>query len=690
MLRTVSQPGNSNQRFALGTEIERVFAEIARTVEVGLYVYQVVDDVDPGSLRLVYANPASASATGVAVERILGMPLREAFPGLMETSIPKAYLEIALGGEARDVGEVDYGDERVAKQVFSVRAFPLSNRNVGISFTNLTSQRVAEQRAVQTLESMSDAFMTVDTEWRFTYVNPQGESILDRRREDLIGKNMWEEFPESVGSRFYDAYLEAVRDQVPVQIEETYEPLGRTLEARAYPVTDGLAVFFTDVTTQRLQDERLRQTQRLEAIGRVTASVAHDFNNLLTAILGFASLGQADSGDGKAGFYFDQIDSAGQKAVELTRQLLAFGRKQDLSPTVFDLNEMVEGLSSLLHQVVPADIELRFALAGESVPVFMDKPQLEQVLLNLVVNSRDAITGSGSITICTSIESPVGLIHDVRGESGWLQVADTGAGIPADVRPHIFEPFYTTKPPETGTGLGLATIHGIIMQSGGAIFVDSASDAGTTMSVALPRDDLRESSAESTVPGHRFGSDAASTAESISYRINAENVIVRVSDSFDEFASRNGAPKLSERILGYSLFDSIAGLEPKMLWRTLLDDVRSGNPFSLLYRCDAAEERRELRMTVTAHPDGSVDFVSSAIALVARVPIPINRQARGGALLRACSWCCRFDIGTWVEAEEAVRQRRLLVAGSVTVTHGICPDCSRRVMGELSLSTVAS
>jgi len=150
-----------------------------------------------------------------------------------------------------------------------------------------------------------------------------------------------------------DEYRRALREQVPVRFEETYEPLGRTLEVRAYPVPDGLAIYFSDVTTERLHQERLRQAQRLEAIGRVTAGVAHDFNNLLAAVCGFAKLGQAASVDKKTASYFDQIDSAGEKAVELTRQLLAFAREQDLAPTVVDLNDVIDGLSSLLRQLVP-------------------------------------------------------------------------------------------------------------------------------------------------------------------------------------------------------------------------------------------------------------------------------------------------------------------------------------------------
>jgi signal transduction histidine kinase len=353
---------------------------------------------------------------------------------------------------------------------------------------NRTESAAAAHRALETLESMSDAFFTLDPAWRFTYLNPQAEAILKRRREDLLGTNIWTEFPEWLGSPFDDAYRRALREQVLVRFADHYEPLGRTLEIRAYPVTGGLAVYFTDVTDEHLRDQRLRQAQRLEAIGRVTAGVAHDFNNLLTAVGGFARLGQAIAPDTTSKSYFDQIDSASQTAVALTRQLLVFSREQVLAPVVVDLNDVVEGLSSVLRQLLPAGIDLQLKLSPEPVRVFVDRSQLDQVLLNLVMNSRDAIDTNGSITVSTRTDEPVGVAHNVRIASGWLQVADTGAGIPADMIPLIFDPFFSTKPPDTGTGLGLATIYGIVSQSGGSIFVDSTPHVGTTMTLALPAD----------------------------------------------------------------------------------------------------------------------------------------------------------------------------------------------------------
>jgi signal transduction histidine kinase len=347
---------------------------------------------------------------------------------------------------------------------------------------------VAAERALEVMESMGDAFVTLDSDWRITYLNPQTNAILRRDRDTLLGKSLWEAFPEAVGSGFEEAFRRAVRDQTPVCFEETYGPLGRTFDVRAYPMPEGLAVYFGDVTNDRRREAQQQQAHRLEALGELTAGVAHDFHNLLAAVGGFAQLGQAQSAPGEpVRAYFDQIKLASERAGALTLQLLAFGRPELVDSEPVDLNELVTDLSPLLSQLTPSGIELRLALAPQPVVVCANRSQLEQVLVNLVVNSRDAVTPPGTITITTTATQPAAVLDDVPLPSGWLQVSDTGSGIPAEVVPRIFDPYFSTKTPETGTGLGLATTYGIVSRSRGSIFVDSAVDVGTTMSIALPR-----------------------------------------------------------------------------------------------------------------------------------------------------------------------------------------------------------
>lgn len=349
-----------------------------------------------------------------------------------------------------------------------------------------TESALAARRAIETLESMSDAFVSLDAEWRFTYLNPRAEILVDRDRRDLVGKNLWDEYPELVGSTLDTEYRRAIRERVPVRFETFLQELDATIEIRAYPVAAGLAVYFRDISEERLRDDRLRQAERLEMLGQMTAGIVHDFTNLLAATGGFAAMGEADAPDEKVARYFHAITGANQKAEALTRQLLAFAREQELTPGFVDANAVITGLSSLLFQLMPPDIELRLGLAPETVTVFVDRSQLEQVVLNLVVNSRDAIQGTGSITITTSVGNPTGIKQDLDGPFGWLQVIDTGMGIPEEIQPRIFDPFFTTKAPGEGTGLGLATIYGIVSQSGGSIYVDSQVGEGTTMTIALP------------------------------------------------------------------------------------------------------------------------------------------------------------------------------------------------------------
>lgn len=422
---------------------------------------------------------AATYQRGVAARDQSRQHRRSASVSRRETSAAREHEHV--DDASRDRGALDANDRLKAADD---RAGAADDRAEAVR--DRTESAGAAQRALETLESMSDAFFTLDSDWRFTYLNPQCDVILERRREDLLGRSVWDAFPEAVGSRFDEEYRRALSEQTRVRFEERYEPLGRTLEVRAYPVGDGLAVYFTDVTDERLRDARLRQTERLEMLGQITAGVVHDFNNLLTAVGGFAKLGQRAAADEKTTAYFDQIDEASQRAVALTRQLLGFARAQVIAPAIVDVNEVVDGLYSLLRQLMPDGIELQLALSTQPVPVFVDRSQLEQVLLNLIVNGRDAINPPGAITISSMNDAPADVTHDVRVRSGWLQVTDTGSGIPEDVRPYIFDPFFSTKPPEAGTGLGLATIYGIVSKSGGSIYVDSAVGVGTTMTVALP------------------------------------------------------------------------------------------------------------------------------------------------------------------------------------------------------------
>jgi signal transduction histidine kinase/ActR/RegA family two-component response regulator len=238
---------------------------------------------------------------------------------------------------------------------------------------------------------------------------------------------------------------------------------------------------------QRQQLEReLREAQRIEALGRLAGGVAHDFNNLLTIIISYAGLLQRTSNVEHEAI--DAIELAAQRARTLTRQLLAFGRRQILRPEVLDLSEALRELLPLIVRLLTEDLQLDLALAGEPCFARVDKAQLSQVVINLVANAKDSMPSGGTVTLATGQGLPEGWSGDTElpERNVWLSVSDTGAGMSPMVRSRIFEPFFTTKSPHNGTGLGLATVQGIVAQSGGVVGVESAPGRGTRFVVSLP------------------------------------------------------------------------------------------------------------------------------------------------------------------------------------------------------------
>ncbi len=269
------------------------------------------------------------------------------------------------------------------------------------------------------------------------------------------------------------------------------------------PSVDGTAriTFVLDVSARReaidalsASEERLRHAQRLEAVGRLAGGVAHDFNNVLTVILGYANLLISGSGSGDAMREdLEAIRDAGDRAATLTRQLLAFSRRQVLQPKVVDLNATIVDLGRLLKRLIGEDVILKTRLDPELDRVLVDPGQIEQVIVNLVVNARDAMPEGGEIAIETSNAMMGDAMATELEISGGayvrLVIRDSGVGIDSEAMPHIFEPFFTTKPQGQGSGLGLATVYGIVAQSGGAVLVSSDVGLGTAFSIYLPRVD---------------------------------------------------------------------------------------------------------------------------------------------------------------------------------------------------------
>ncbi len=247
-----------------------------------------------------------------------------------------------------------------------------------------------------------------------------------------------------------------------------------------------------DVSDRKLLESQLRQSQKMEAVGQLTGGVAHDFNNMLTVIMSYCDLVMNDLLPGDTAHDdLMQVVSAATSAASLTRQLLAFSRNQVLRPTIVDVNELVTGMEKMLGRLIQDSVELVTQLAPELHPVRADHSQLEQVLMNLVVNARDAMPKGGHLVIETvNVELDGGTMNGTPIAAGAytrLAVSDTGTGMDDATKERLFEPFFTTKAVGKGTGLGLATVYGIVQQSGGFIRVETALGRGTTFSVYLPR-----------------------------------------------------------------------------------------------------------------------------------------------------------------------------------------------------------
>jgi signal transduction histidine kinase/ActR/RegA family two-component response regulator len=316
------------------------------------------------------------------------------------------------------------------------------------------------------------------------------DEFLAMRLADLLGEDEARRFAGDLSQSGRSTSLRRFRTKRGRMVE--FETVVQEIEYGGRQA--GLAVL-RDVNGGRQIEEQLRQAQKMEAVGMLAGGVAHDFNNLLTIITGYSHLILNNLSPGDPNHYAAaQIMKAGERAAALTKQLLAFSRRQVLQPKVLDLNDLVTGLGSMLQRLIGEDIDLRLELDSGLGRVSADPGQIEQVLMNLVVNARDAMPKGGSLTIessnVTLDESYTGRHLAAKpGPYVLLAVSDSGHGMDEATRSRLFEPFFTTKTAGKGTGLGLSTVFGIIQQSGGTLEVFSQPDRGTSVKVYLPRID---------------------------------------------------------------------------------------------------------------------------------------------------------------------------------------------------------
>jgi PAS domain S-box-containing protein len=387
------------------------------------------------------------------------------------------------------------------------------------------------RRARETTEAALKALRASEAKFaKAFYANPSGMGIttLDGRlvdvnesflrtlgyaRDEVVGRNtvelgLWREPADRA------RVLEAVQAGAHVKdLELEFRTKAGDIRTLLYSAerieldgTPHILALTTDITERRRLEEELRQSQKMEAIGQLAGGVAHDFNNILTAIHGYADLlgGELPPGDARQDDV-EEIRKAARRAAQLTRQLLAFSRKQVLQPRVLDLNALVENLDKMLRPLLGETVDLKSSLAPDLNAVRADPNQLEQVILNLAINARDAMPQGGKVTIETAnveLDENYASRHIavVPGRYVMLAVSDNGTGMDERTKARIFEPFFTTKAPGKGTGLGLSTVYGIVKQSGGNIWLYSEPGLGTTFKIYLPAADASVDDAPAAVP----------------------------------------------------------------------------------------------------------------------------------------------------------------------------------------------
>jgi PAS domain S-box-containing protein len=401
------------------------------------------------------------------------------------------------------------------------------------------------------LRRMPIGYLLTGPDFRYLDWNPAAERIFGYSRDEVVGRHPFEVIVPPAAQPEVSALFDRLRagDMTAQRTGDNVTKDGRiiTCEWRNTPLFGsdgaftGLLSMAQDVTDRRALEEQLRQAHKMEAVGRLAGGVAHDFNNLLTIVTGYTELllEQAKPGD-PATDSLREIKNAAGRAGELTRQLLAFSRRQVLAPVVHDVNTTVADLERMLRRLIGEDVELVTALAPALGKVRADPGQLEQVLVNLAVNARDAMPQGGRLTVSTAnVEGGPAR----PGRYVALTVRDTGCGMDSTTRTRMFEPFFTTKAVGKGTGLGLATVYGIVEQSGGHLVVDSEPNRGTAVTVLLPRLEQAETQREphALAPAARSGTETVLLVE-------------------DEEAVRGLVRRVLER-QGYTVLEASQGAE---------------------------------------------------------------------------------------------------------------------------------
>jgi len=457
--------------------------------------------------RFVVANRALAERVGAkSPKEMIGKTDFEYFPKELATAFFTDEQAIMRTGQALVNQEEQSLDADGNPKWTSTSKVPWRDKFDGVIGTmgigrDITKSKSAEEKFHKAFNASPEPItITTLSEGRYIDVNESFLRTTGNRREEVIGHTSlelgyWEKLEDRI--KLIDELKQrgSVRDmEIPFRTRSGEQRIGLHSVGRIEIAGQECIISSQkDVTERKTLEKQLRQAQKMEAVGQLSGGIAHDFNNLLGVIIGYSevleeSLGENESLQNSAA----EIRKAGERAASLTRQLLAFSRQQMLEPRVLNLNSVVAETEKMLQRLIGENIELSTCLAAELWQVKADPGQIEQVILNLAVNARDAMPDGGRLTIETSNAEldEAYAVHNaptIPGKYVALLVTDTGVGMDAETQAHIFEPFFTTKEVGKGTGLGLATVYGVVKQSGGYIWVYSEPGIGSTFKVYLPR-----------------------------------------------------------------------------------------------------------------------------------------------------------------------------------------------------------
>ncbi|MBN1566715.1 MAG: PAS domain S-box protein [Acidobacteria bacterium] len=542
-------------------ESEERFQLITNTIDEIFYIYDAQKGI------ATYLSPAFERVWGYARDRALNQD--EPFINPVH---PEDREKVMNWGPMTRTGQPVSYEYRIIRADGSIRhiwdrGYPVAQKDGKVTLYVGTGLDVTEWRQAeealresreyldQIINGIADPVVVKDCNHIHVLVNDAFCKYMEQKKEDLIGKTGFEDLPEELAKALLKSEEEVLRTGRNSLTEDSIiDPHGlrRTWMTRKSLLTNKkgekqIILAMRDITEYKQLEAQLLQAQKMEAIGVLAGGVAHDFNNLLNVINGYSELALESLGeDAAVRKDIEQVWDAGKRAAALTSQLLAFGRKQILQPEILDLNAIIDQLSAMLRRLIGEDIDLAFITSQDLGMIHADPAKIQQVVLNLAVNARDAMPKGGKLTIETAnIHFNEDYIREHSGAKPgayvMLAISDNGVGMDAGTKEHLFEPFFTTKEKNKGTGLGLATVYGIVKQSNGFIWVYSEPGKGTTFKIYFPRVEGESTSIEITEEPEYPGTETILLVE-------------------DEAAVRN----LASRILrdrGYTIIEAGDGKE---------------------------------------------------------------------------------------------------------------------------------